>query len=157
MTRTQNCGKCKLPKSLCPCGRPTKLTDEIVSKLKEAAGWDCTVEEMALHAGISKATYYVWCEKYPELIDEINRLRENPVLTARQTVVKSLTTDKPMALAYLSRKKRNEFGESVKVDMNTTGAVLVSNDPAVIAAENAIREQAEQALRGIMLGNPPKK
>lgn len=152
MTRPQNCGKCKLPKSLCPCGRPTKLTDEVLEKLKEAAMWDCTVSEMALHAGISEATYYVWCEKYPKFLEEINRLRESPVLMARKTLINSLS-GASMALSYLSKKKRLEFGDSIRLE----GAILSSSDPAVVAKENEIRNQAEEALRGIVLGNPPKK
>jgi hypothetical protein len=139
---------------MCTCGRPTKLNHEVLEKLREAASWDCTIAEMALHAGIHEATFYNWCEKYPTFLDEINRLRENPVLTARQTVVKSLASDKPMALAYLSRKRRGEFGEGVKVDLS--GAILASSDPNVIAQENAIRQHAEEALRGLLLKAPPK-
>lgn len=92
-------------------GSNTKLTDENRVKIKEAAAIGASAEEMAYFCNVSKQTIYNWFKGDPDLFDEIERLREKPVLKARQTIVKSL--DNPqVALEYLKRKKRKEFGDS---------------------------------------------
>lgn len=100
-----------------------KLTPETIRKLEEAFAIDASVKEACYYADISTDTYYRWIKEFPELSDKLERLREKPILKARQTVVKSL--DNPdYAFKYLERKKKDEFsprqeltgkdGESIK-------------------------------------------
>lgn len=100
-----------------------KLTPETIRKLEEAFAIDASVKEACYYADISTDTYYRWIKEFPELSDKLERLREKPILKARQTVVKSL--DQPdYAFKYLERKKKDEFsprqeltgkdGESIK-------------------------------------------
>ena len=100
-----------------------KLTEDTIRKLEEAFSIDASVKEACYYADISTDTFYRWIKKYPKLSYKLERLREKPVLKARQTVVKSL--DNPdYAFKYLERKKKDEFsprqeltgkdGESIK-------------------------------------------
>lgn len=88
----------------------SKLTGEVVGKLKQAFAIDATVEEACFYAGINKTTYYDWQKKYPKLANELEQLRHTPVLTARQTVINAIKTNPEMALKYLERKRKREFG-----------------------------------------------
>lgn len=92
---------------------PSKLTDENIIKLKQAAALDCSVEEMAYLCNVSHQTIYNWREANPELFEEIDRLRANPVLKARQTVVNNIDKSYSNAVDYLKRKQRKEFGDNV--------------------------------------------
>jgi hypothetical protein len=100
-----------------------KLTEDTIRKLEEAFSIDASVKEACYYADISTDTFYRWIKEYPKLSYKLDRLREKPVLKARQTVVKSL--DNPdYAFKYLERKKKDEFsprqeltgkdGESIK-------------------------------------------
>lgn len=94
-------------------GRPTKLTDEVRKKMEEVAALDGTVEEMAYYCDVSRQTIYQWLKDDPEFSDRIERLRERPILKARQTITKSLETPQG-AQWYLSRKKKKEFAERLE-------------------------------------------
>jgi len=85
-----------------------KLTEDTIRKLEEAFSIDASVKEACYYADISTDTFYRWIKKYPKLSYKLERLREKPVLKARQTVVRSL--DNPdYAFKYLERKKKDEF------------------------------------------------
>ncbi len=85
-----------------------KLTEDTIRKLEEAFSIDASVKEACYYADISTDTFYRWIKEYPKLSYKLERLREKPVLKARQTVVRSL--DQPdYAFKYLERKKKDEF------------------------------------------------
>ena len=100
-------------------GAPSKLTDENKVKLKEAAAYDASVEEMAYYCGVSKQTIYNWLELDVELFDEIERLRLKPILAARQAAVKKSTESYSNAMDFLKRKRKSEFGDNF--DITTAG------------------------------------
>ena len=85
-----------------------KLTPETVNKLKEAFAIDASVEEACFYAEITRQTYYNWVDENPVLKEEFDRLREKPVLKARQTIVKNLENPE-YALKYLERKRKSEW------------------------------------------------
>src|SRR3990167_1785615 len=67
------CGHCGKPKSenefldaRCECGRPTKLTDATIQKLKESFALGSSIEEACFYAEIANQTYYNWIEKNPQ-------------------------------------------------------------------------------------------
>jgi len=91
--------------------RPTKLDDLTVKKLEEAFLLGCTVEEACFNADISKQTYYNWTEQNPELLDRFEQLKLSPILKARKTVIKALEKDPKLAMRYLEKKLKYEFGE----------------------------------------------
>ena len=100
------------PKKRSKAGRPTKFTPETINKLEQAFAIDCSVEEACAYAEISRETFYQWLEKNPAFSDRIERLRQMPVLKARQTVNTHLS-DPNMAMRYLEKKKRKEFGSDI--------------------------------------------
>lgn len=104
-------------------GRPTDFTEEVRNKIEEVAAMDGTVEEMAYYAGISKQTLYRWFKEYPEFSDRIEALRERPVLKARTTITNSLG-DPNIAMKYLEKKKRKEFGNSLELSGEITSKII---------------------------------
>jgi len=90
-----------------------KMTDEAVRKLEEAFAIDATVGEACFYAEISRDTYYRWIKENPDLSDKFERLREKPILKARQTVVNALDSPKD-AQWYLERKRKREFAQRVE-------------------------------------------
>jgi hypothetical protein len=94
----------------------SKLTPDVRSKIEEAASLDCSVREMAYYADVSHQTIYNWLDPKSDFFDgklaeRVEKLRERPILKARQTIVKSLDTPQ-FALEYLQRKRKKEFGDS---------------------------------------------
>lgn len=101
------------------------MTPETIKKLEEAFAFDCTIEEACFYADISHETYYNFLEKNPEYVDRFKALRQRPILEARKTIVSSLKTDVHSAYKYLSKKLRNEFGDSM--DITSGGNPLKGN------------------------------
>ncbi len=105
-----------------PVGRPSLDTPEVRRKIEEAAALDASPGEIAFYADISRDTYYEILKKDPVFADRITKLREKPVLMARQRVIKGVNESYSNAIDYLKRKKRLEFGDSV--DVTTKGDAL---------------------------------
>jgi hypothetical protein len=105
-------------------GRPSVMTVECVNKLEQAFAIDATVEEACSYADISRETYYNWLEKHKEFSDRILKLRQRPVLKARQTVVQKLSENYTNAMDYLKRKRKNEFGDNSEVTIRTPKPLL---------------------------------
>lgn len=89
--------------------RPSKKTDITIQKLEYAFSIDCTVEEACYYADISTSTYHNYVTESPKLLDRFNALRNKPVLTAREEVVKGMKNNPELALKYLERKRKAEF------------------------------------------------
>ena len=99
-------------------GRPTLMTPETLNKLEEVFAIGGTDQEAIFYADISHQTLYNYQEKHPEFLERKEKLRERPILKARQTIVKSL--DEPEhAKWYLERKAKREFAER-KENVNVT-------------------------------------
>lgn len=93
-------------------GRPTVVTPEVLRKLEEAFALGCTDLEACLYADIASSTFYDYQKAHPDFLDRKLELKETPVLKARTTVVNNLH-DPDLALKYLERKKKDEFGTKV--------------------------------------------
>lgn len=105
-------------------GRPTVITADVVAKLEQAFAIDCTVEEACSYADISRDAFYDYLKRNPTFSDRIARLRERPVLAARQTVVKALAQPQH-AQWYLQRKRKTEFSERTEVTGADGAAIQV--------------------------------
>lgn len=130
-------------------GRPTKLTDAIVGKLEEAAELDCTIEEMATHAGIHRDTLYDWLNKNPELSDRLESLRNKPIITARKSVIGGLASPS-FALGYLEKKRKVEFG--IETTVNINGNLGIHAEPSVL--QKQIVDKFEDELRKTFVEAP---
>mgnify|MGYP001588860984 CR=1 FL=1 len=83
----------------------------VVAKLEEATAIDASVEECLFYADISKDSYYRYLKAHNELRERLVKLREKPVMLARQTAVKKMTESYSNAMDYLKRKRKHEFGD----------------------------------------------
>ena len=137
-------------------GRPTDLTDEVRTKIEEAAAIGASLEEIAFYAGVHRNTLHRWMDADEELRCRIEELREKPILKARQTVVQSLD-DPNHAFRFLERKKAKEFAPSQKIEhsgaIETAPATI---DPGKAAALAAAGRAYEEARRGDLTGTTPK-
>ena len=124
-----------------------KLTPEVKQKLEQAFSIDASVPEACFFAGISRQTYHNWIQSDPELKESFDRLREKPVLKARQTIAQNL--DQPeTAKWYLERKKKTEFSSRVETTGADGGAIdLRVNDKRIV---NVVRE-AEEEIRKVLI------
>lgn len=91
---------------------------EVRAKLKYISEIDASLEEMALFADISRFSLMRYLERHKDFALEIDRLRSQPTLSARKRVVKGIKENYQNAMDYLKRKKKNEFGDAMKVDVD---------------------------------------
>lgn len=127
-----------MPKKIDPLHKPKKTptfwNDEVIKKLEEAFAIDATVAEACYYADIDRQTFYNHVSDAEDataaqkkLFGRFQRLRERPVLIARQTVVKQLDKDPELSLKYLERKRRLEFSTRVENDQMIHGEVSFIN------------------------------
>lgn len=96
-------------------GRPPVDTPEVRAKIAEAAALDASVEEIAFYADISRESYYQILKRDPEFADRIAKLRQKPILAARQALIRHSTSSYQNAVDFLKRKRRHEFGDNVDI------------------------------------------
>ena len=90
-------------------GRPTVMTKEVIDKLQQAFSIGCSDSEACAYANICQDALYKYQERNPEFTEWKHQLKQNPVLKAKNTVVKNLN-DPKIALEYLKAKCKDEFG-----------------------------------------------
>ncbi len=105
--------------------RPTKLDDITVKKLEDAFILGASVNEACFNANISKQTYYNWTDENPELLDRFEQLKQSPILKARKTVVRALEKNPTIAMRYLEKKLKSEFGNK-EIDTRDSKEILQS-------------------------------
>jgi hypothetical protein len=91
-------------------GRPTVVTPEVLLKLEQAFSYGATDLEACGYAKISKSTLYYYQQDNPDFLERKEELKSKPILKARRVVIQSLETDPHLALKFLERKKKDEFG-----------------------------------------------
>lgn len=95
-------------------GRPTIMTKQTIGKLEQAFAFDATVREACFYADIHPDTYYDYIKKHPDFSDRCEALRNKPILKARETVVRAISTNPDIAFKYLERKRKDEFSTRVE-------------------------------------------
>jgi len=86
-----------------------KSENDIVAKLKIVWGLGGSDAEACYYADISKFSLSRYLDTHPDIEELRNKLKEKPILKARETVVKNLGNP-DIAFKYLERKKKDEFG-----------------------------------------------
>jgi hypothetical protein len=99
-------------------GRPTKMTPETIKKLEEAWAFGCSDLEACFYADITSQTLTTYQNANPEFLDRKERLKQRPVLIARQTVVRDISHNSDLALKFLERKRKKEFSTRTEQDHN---------------------------------------
>lgn len=99
-----------------------KDEEDVIAKCKEVWAIDGTDEEAAFYAEVSKFSISRYLQEHSDLKEIRNRLKERPILKARQTIVKNL--DNPQeAKWYLERKRKNEFSERRELSGENGGPI----------------------------------
>lgn len=87
-----------------------KLITNIEPYLKEG----CSLHEACLHGIVPYTTVIDYYNNDEELRKKIDRLQNEPILRARESLNKGVLDNPELALRYLERKKKDEF--SLKID-----------------------------------------
>lgn len=93
---------------------PDKITvklSDIILKLEQSFALGATISEACFYAGISRDTYYRWIKEKPQLKTRFENLQLNPVLLAKDRVIKGISESYANAMDYLKRKAPMEFGD----------------------------------------------
>ncbi len=125
-----------------PVGRPSLDTPETRRKIEEAAALDASPGEIAFYADISRDTYDRILKNDPIFAERIAKLREKPILMARQRVIKGIQESYANAADYLKRKRRKEFGDSSTLEVE-----------AKFTITNESREKSRSVIARVV-GNP---
>jgi hypothetical protein len=102
-------------------GRKPIVTPEVVAILEEAFLIGHTDTEACLIANIDRSTFYRYIEKNPEFATRKEELKENQFAIARRTLMKGVKENPELALKFLERKKKSEFGVKTEVDLTSGG------------------------------------
>jgi len=108
-------------------GRPLKIDKLILQKLEEVFSLGGSDEEACLYADIGKSTLYDYQAENPKFSERKHLLKQRPILLARQEVISGLKGNPELALKYLERRKKNEFG--LRHEVITTEEVGILNLP----------------------------
>lgn len=122
----------------------SKLTAEIVTKLKEAFAIGATIEQACYYAEISPRTYYRWVEKNPKLSHEFDLMRQKLPLAAKTNLAKAIQEDKDIGLSrwLVERRESDSYGEKVKLEHSGAEKAADEDKSAV--------EEFHQKLKGNM-------
>lgn len=100
-------------------GRPSIMSLEIIGKLLQGFKIGYNDAECCAYVGISKDTYYEFRKKNKKFSDDVDNAKEYPFQMAKHTIAKNL--NKPeIAKWYLEKRRRNEFGDIKKIELDTT-------------------------------------
>lgn len=97
-------------------GRPSVMTDKVLESLRQAFLIGATNEEAAHYADIAPSTLYLYMENNPEFSEQIKAWKNQPILKAKQKVVRDIEKDTNTAKWYLERKKKDEFSPRSEVE-----------------------------------------
>lgn len=115
------------------------MTPEILERLRQAFAIGCTDEEACAYAKISTSTLYEYQKDNHEFVEEKERLKKEPILKAKHTVVQSLNDVKD-AQWYLERKSRDEFSPRQEVKSDSTNTNLDVDVSKVTDPEERLAE-----------------
>ena len=131
-------------------GRPTKMTTDVLKKLKDAFAYGCTDEEACYYAEITTTTLYNYQLEHPEFIEEKRILKERPIFLARKKVVETVSVDAEMAMKFLERKKKDEFSTAPtfmqQVNVNNSNNTNQEDDTKDLTVDEKV-ERLEKAKR----------
>ncbi len=100
-------------------GRPTKITDLVLGKLREAFLLGCTDREACIYADICPDTLYEYQKTHADYADQKELYKSYPILLARKSVINAMEKDPYLALKFLERKKKDEFSLRQNIDLTS--------------------------------------
>lgn len=94
--------------------RPTVMTEAVLDKLRQAFLIGATNDEACGYADISVKTLYNYIDKYPEFLQQIEAWKNEPILKAKTTVVKTL--DDPKNAQWYLERKAKDFKTKIEME-----------------------------------------
>lgn len=116
-------------------GRPKKITEDILRKLKEAFLIGCTDEEACFYANIGIRTMYDFQEANDWFSQWKEALKDNPTIQARKTLFAGLGKSED-AKWFLERKKKKEFSPRSEITDGEGNPVVVGFNYVVPEKKN---------------------
>lgn len=114
-------------------GRKTfdgKDEQDVIAKCSEIWALDGTDAEASSFANISSSSLCRYLQNNPEVKELRDRLKQNPFLKARRTIVESL--DQPnYAFEYMKRKKKDEFSDRIEHTGEDGKAITIQLAPEI--------------------------
>ena len=108
-------------------GRPTIMTDAIVSKLEYGFMKGLNVTECCHYADISRNCFYEYLDKNPEFKDRIEELKSNPSTKAKLNVVEAIENgDTDLSKWWLERRNKDEFSVKQEVSADVKNDVTIT-------------------------------
>ncbi len=131
-------------------GRPTKMTPDTVKKLEDAFAFGCTDEEACYYADITRQTLTTYQNANPDFLDRKEVLKSRPVLKARQEVIDGLSGNPELALKFLERKRKDEFGVAPNFLQQINMAQVNNKSEPVLSKEDR-KERLLEMLNALNL------
>lgn len=128
-------------------GRPSALTDKVLSDLKQAFSIGATHREACAYADIALSTLQLHMVNDPDFSEQVKNWKQKPVLKARHVVMKAIEKgDKTLAWDYLQKKNRDEFGTRTEI----TGANGLPISTTKVSQEDArkMADELDEELEG---------
>ena len=117
-------------------GRPPTINKDTLNLIREAVGIGCTFKQARDYAcvkgkPISETSFYDYLREHPDFRAELEYLKANPVLKAKNTIYKNLDNPK-VARWYLEKKASKEFGNVLNINGNVNSTINTADDLTAI-------------------------
>lgn len=108
-------------------GRPTVMTEDVVSKLEFGFLKGLNDTECCLYAGISRQAFYDYCQKNPQFADRKEELKKHPSVQAKLNVSEAIANgDVDLSKWYLERRNKDEFSLKQQIEANVDAEVTIN-------------------------------
>lgn len=102
-------------------GRPTVMTEAMISKLELLFSQGLSDREACLIADISTTALYDYCTANPEFAERKELLKDNPKIKAKLNIAEAIEAkDIDMSKWYLERKAKDEFSTKQEISGDLT-------------------------------------
>lgn len=95
----------------------SKMTPEIIGKLKEAFAIGANIKQACYYAEIHVSTYHDWVNKNPALLKEFERMRQRLPLAAKTNIASAIQNAKDIGLSkwLVERQEPEDYAETLKI------------------------------------------
>lgn len=104
-------------------GRPSKYTEELVTKLESILQVGGTIDEACSYAGISRETYYRWLEDNEGFLTKMEAAKYYSDIIAKNVVVDTIVKGKNVENAKWWLEKR-QFSKDKTMGVRTDGRTI---------------------------------
>jgi hypothetical protein len=107
-------------------GKPTVMTEDKLNEFKKAFAMGLNDKEALLFCNVGERTFYDFCSRHPEFVEEKEILKQTPSLRAKMNIINSIEKkDEFNSRWWLERKNKNEFSIKTETDATVTHTINV--------------------------------